>query len=306
MRIARPSSVAFYAALAFILGGGASVIGLNAVPNGAWWGLAPVLVVAVYALRQPWRRWQAAQQPFPDPWRRWLRRHVRLYRAAAPKAQRRFERDVQFFLREHAFEGVDGVAVTDERRLAVAAGAALLLHGRPDWELPAGRTILLYPDRFDDNYHGGAYADYDGMVHQQGPILLSARAVEESWANAEDGNNVVLHELAHLFDMTGAGADGVPSLVDRSSAAGWQALVGREMRRIRRGRSLLRGYGATAPSEFFATAVEVFFERPEALRQQHRELFDALAAFFNLDPRGRVAERDAEARGNTAVDSGFT
>jgi Mlc titration factor MtfA (ptsG expression regulator) len=30
--------------------------------------------------------------------------------------------------------------------------------------------------------------------------------------------------------------------------------------------------------------VETFFERPIALRRQHPELFDAMAAFFNMDP----------------------
>jgi len=32
-------------------------------------------------------------------------------------------------------------------------------------------------------------------------------------------------------------------------------------------------------------AVENFFERPELLAHRHPELFAALQAFFNLDPR---------------------
>ena len=171
-------------------------------------------------------------------------------------------------------------------RLGVGAGAALLLHGRPDWELPVRRTILFYPDRFDQDYTDSDYAAYDGMVHAQGPVILSAAAVEKDWALPGSGHNVVLHELAHLFDFEQGGAEGTPSLMDPASAAAWRALVRREIRRVRLGTSLLRGYAASNPAEFFAVAVENFFDRPVALHRRHPHLFNALKAFFNLDPRG--------------------
>jgi Mlc titration factor MtfA (ptsG expression regulator) len=95
----------------------------------------------------------------------------------------------------------------------------------------------------------------------------------------------VLHELAHLFDFDNEGADGVPSLVAASSSAEWQALVRREMRRVQRGRSILRPYAAEAPSELFAVAVETFFEQPDRMARYHGDLFRALVSFFHLDPR---------------------
>jgi Mlc titration factor MtfA (ptsG expression regulator) len=250
-----------------------------------WFGLGPAAVVLLLGTRRPLRRWRLARQGLPADGRRWLEAHVPLYGRLGADARARFERDVRFLVDEISFEGVQGVDVTDELRLGVAAGAALLLHGRPDWELPSTPSVLFYPGRFDDAYYGGEYADYDGMAHEQGPIILTASAVKESWADAGDGNNVVLHELAHLFDFDNEGPDGVPSLVDPSAVDSWQALVRREMRRIEHGRSVLRPYAAEAPSEFFAVAVEVFFEQPERLARHHDALFDALRSFFALDPR---------------------
>ncbi|MDX1548092.1 MAG: zinc-dependent peptidase, partial [Rhodothermales bacterium] len=113
-----------------------------------------------------------------------------------------------------------------------------------------------------------------------------APAVMEDWAAPGTGHNVVLHEIAHLFDFDDAYAEGIPSLMDPKSAEAWSRLVRREMRRVRLGKSLLRRYAATNPAEFFAVAVENFFDRPDALKQRHPHLFDALVAFFNLDPRG--------------------
>ena len=286
MRILRTSALVFQGSLALILGVGAAFIGARLVPGGAWLGLVPPLVVAWRGLRTPWRRWRLSRRPFPAGWRDWLAAHVPFYQRLGPDARRRFEDDVRFFLDEQTFEAVEGVELDDRLRLAVAAGAALMLHGRPDWELPANRTILFYPDRFDDDYHDTAYASYDGMVHAQGPVILTAPAVMEDWAAPGTGHNVVLHEIAHLFDFDDAYAEGIPSLMDPKSAEAWSRLVRREMRRVLLGKSLLRRYAATNPAEFFAVAVENFFDRPDALKQRHPHLFDALVAFFNLDPRG--------------------
>ncbi len=286
MQIVRPTTLVFYASLAVILGGVVAIVGAQTTAHGGWLGFVPVLVVAWRGLRRPLRRWRTARREIPASWRHWLRAHVPFYKRLGGEACRRFEQDVQFFVDEQSFEALDGIEVTDALRLGVAAGAALLLHGRPDWELPARRSILFYPNRFDEDYYGSAYAAYDGMVHAQGPVILSVAALEEDWAHPGNGNNVVLHELAHLFDFDQGGAEGTPSLMDPASAEAWRALVRREMRRVRLGTSLLRGYAATNAAEFFAVAVENFFDRPTVLHRRHPHLFDALVAFFNLDPRG--------------------
>lgn len=285
MRIVRRSSLVTTGLLALILGGVVGVIGHEVTPIGPELGLVPVVIIFLFGLRRPWRRWRVAQQELSAKHRRWLQDHVPLYGQLDEMERTRFERDVQFVLDEYSFEGVQDVSVTNALRLSVAAGIAVLLHGRPTWELPGSRSVLFYPERFDETYHGNVTASYDGMAHQQGPIILTVASVQQSWDDPGDGNNVVLHELAHLFDYDNEGADGVPSLVDPGSAPDWQALVREEMKRVARGRSLLRPYAAEAPSEFFAVAVEHFFEQPELMAAHHEELFRALVSFFQLDPR---------------------
>lgn len=289
--------------LALIVGGGVAVIAHELTSIGAVLGLVPGLLILGFGLRRPFRRWRVARQDLAAAEHRWLRNHVRPYRRLDDAGRKRFERDVRFVLDEYSFEGVQEVSVTPPLRLSVAAGIALLLHGRPSWELPGSRSVLFYPERFDETYHGSRDAMYDGMAHQQGPLIFTVSAVEASWTDPADGNNVVLHELAHLFDFDNEGPDGVPSLVEPASAPDWQALVRAEMRRVTEGRSLLRPYAAEAPSEFFAVAVEHFFEQPEAMARQHRELFEALVAFFRFDPRtGEIVEAAAEPRGPVASD----
>lgn len=294
MRIAAPSTIGFGVGLAVILGGGAGAIGAQVSPWG--WLLGPVaaLLVLMTTVRRPWRRWRAVQQPFPEAWRTWLIDHVPVYRAATPADRRRFENDIRLFLLENRFEAVGGVEVTEALKLQVAAGAALLLHGLPDWELSTRRTILIYPDRFDDAYYDTDDADFDGMVHEQGPMILSAPAIKESWSRPGWGSNVVLHELAHFLDYANEFADGVPALIGAGSEEAWRQLVRREMQYVRIGKSVLRRYAATDPAEFFAVAVENFFDRPHVLERRHPELYEVLVTLFNQDPNVEDLVDEAE------------
>lgn len=300
MQIARQSSLVTTVLLAIIIGGGVGVAGHEATSVGAVIGFIPVVLILLVGLRRPFRRWRVARQNLSETARIWLRTHVPLYRQLDDGGRERFERDVQFALDEYSYEGIRGVQITEELRLSVAAGIAVLLHGRPSWELPGSQSVLFYPERFDDTYHENISASYDGMAHEQGPIIVTVSAVEESWEDSADASNVVLHELAHLFDFDNEGADGVPSLVSPASAPDWQALVREEMARIRESKSLLRGYGAEAPSEFFAVAVEYFFEQPAPLARHHPELFRALVGFFRLDPRTGTVLDDS---GSSSPDS---
>ncbi|MEX0747234.1 MAG: M90 family metallopeptidase, partial [Rhodothermales bacterium] len=262
MQAVSRTSLFYHTALALIAGGGVGFVGAAATPVGWWLGIPVFAVAFIASLRKPLRRMSALRRDLTTE------EAVRIDEIAElfPGMDRnRFEQDVRIVVDEWGFEGIDGVVVTDRIRVGVAAGAALLLHGRPEWELPVRQTVLLYPDRFDADYLAADSATFDGMAHQRGPIILSAPAIEESWANVDDGHNVVLHELAHLLDYENEFADGVPSLIHPNSAVAWRDLVEKEMRRIRLGRSVLRRYGAKNPAEFFAVSVENFFERPGPL-----------------------------------------
>lgn len=285
MRVLGKSKLAYSLILGTILGLGVGTISALGTETGWLPGLIVLVGFLLLSLRRSIRRWRAMRNSLPPTATTWLEQHLTVYNRLGAEARRRFNTDVQIILDEWRFEGVGHVEVTETMRLGVAAGAALLLHGRPEWELPHRQTVLFYPDNFDEEYAHGGDGEFDGMAHQQGPIILSAHALEESWNNPGDASNVVLHELAHLLDYATEFADGVPSLVDSRSAEAWQALVRREMDRIRQGRSILDSYGATEPAEFFAVAVESFFEQPDRMESRHPELYNALEALFNVDPR---------------------
>ena len=86
------------------------------------------------------RRDAIRRRPFPDAWPAIIEKNVP-YAAALPPADRAELRGhIQVFLAEKHFEGCDGLTITDEIRVTIAAQACVLLLHRRDRLLPASRV----------------------------------------------------------------------------------------------------------------------------------------------------------------------
>ena len=261
-------------------------------------GPAPVVVGAVVALlaalvatRRERRRRRVAGAPFPVPWREILVRDVAYYRDLSAPDRARFECEVAIFLDEQRVTGPRGADLADELRVLVAASAVALAFGRPGYRYPTTRDVVVYDDAFGDDYEVDAGGPILGMVHAQGPILFSAKALRAGFRGAHDGRNVGYHELAHVLDFDGGPADGVPALMPLARIAPWTRVMADESRQLERrlkGRrkSVLRPYALTNEAEFFAVATEVFFEQPTKLKDKHPELYDLLRETYRQDPAG--------------------
>jgi Mlc titration factor MtfA (ptsG expression regulator) len=186
--------------------------------------------------------------------------------------------------RSQLITGPRGRQVPEELKVLVAASAVMLVFGRRGYVYARTRDIVIYDEAFDHDYVEGTDKNVLGMVHGAGPILFSARALRQGFANTRDGLNVGLHEFAHVLDFHAGDADGVPSLVPWRSVAPWMAQIQRETDRIEAHRSVLRDYGATNEAELFAVATEAFFERPKALADKHPKLYAMLVEAYGQDP----------------------
>lgn len=258
-----------------------------------WWlAVAGPLIGLGYreaALRPVKRRTRLQAEPVPEAWRALLAKRVAFYGRLTPAGQRRFEGDVAVFLAEHRIYGPQGAEVPEEVKVMIAAGAAMLCHGRPDWEWPQVRDIVVHPTQWNHDGEPGDHHAIAGQVHQQGPVLFSRKQIRFGFRKS-DGENVVIHELAHVLDMADGSADGAPGAFAWTAVPGWEELVRSRLKAVRRGKGgPLRGYAGTNEAELFAVAVEVFFEQPARLRKQDPELYEALATLFNLEPEtGRL------------------
>jgi len=253
--------------------------------------LFPVLVVALVlydrvAMGKYRRRRALMRTPFPQAWVSLLERRVPFYAQLDGEGRDRFETDVRIFVAEQTIYGPRGAEVDDEIKVLVAASAAILCHGMPDWEWPSLRDIIIYKTSFNEDYEVGGGEPILGMVHHQGPIVFSARDLKHGFNKPSDGLNVGLHELAHVMDLADGSADGVPAGLEFVATAPWIQVMADRLERVRntRNSTVLRDYAGTNEVETFAVAVEVFFERPRRLKKRDPELYELLADYFNQDP----------------------
>ena len=251
--------------------------------------------------RRELRRAEITNRPFPDNWERVLRSSLpRGWRLPA-EGMDRLRRCVQIFIAEKDFLGLDGLEITDEIRVTVAAPACLLLIGIPHLDVyPRLREVLIHPHVFGDEIeavgpNGRRYRIpriHAGEAWVRGPVVLAWDSVRRSIASPCDGYNVIFHEFAHVLDMQAGIADGAPPLDTRDQQREWSRVFNEEYQAFtaatRAGRpTLLNPYGATKPAEFFAVVTEHFFEQPRQLRTKHPELYGQLRAFYQQDPIGK-------------------
>lgn len=268
---------------------GTVVVGLAATAaGGVGWGAGAAgaaLVAGLWvATRRARRRARLDREPFPEAWRDVLQRRVAYYGRLSDPERARFEREVRYFLHEHVITGPRGEALDEELRVLVAASAVIVVFGHPTFRYPRLRDIIVYPDAYGKDYEVHRRGTRLGEVGGQGPIILSARALREGFADDADGRHVGIHEFAHVLDFTGGRANGVPSFMPWRCVRPWLELVHQETCKVERRRSILRRYAATNEAEFFAVASEVFFEQPQDMRREHPELYDLLRTVYGQDP----------------------
>lgn len=246
------------------------------------------------------RRRKIRSRPFPKEWLPLVERGAPLFAYLSPADREELLQRIQVFLAEKNFEGCGGVTIDDEIRITVAAQASLLTLHRGEWYYPSLVSVVVYPAEYDVAFSevDGAGVMTEGVesrmgeTWRQGTLVLSWEDIRpDGAALMEEGINVVLHEFAHQLDE----ADGITSERQRNSALG--SALATEYRlfcrlvRRRRTDTLLDPYGAESLAEFFAVAVEAFFEDPIAMRNEHPNLYSPFTTYFGLDPARLVENR---------------
>ena len=266
-----------------------------------------VVAIAVLAwlIGSPWwrRRRRAAlmAEPLTPAMREAVTRNVPAARRLPEALRPRFEGLVGAFLAEKEFVGCNGLAVTGEMRVTVAALACLLVLGRRG-HYDELHSVLLYPTAFwvEDEVEdeagvvGQRRRVLSGEAWEASRIILSWEDVLEAARVPGEGYNVAVHEFAHYLDAEGLGlAEGTRPVGDWAEdlASEFESLLDA----VDRGeQTFLDPYAAEDEAEFFAVATEDYFERPAELRSIHPRLHALLKEFYGVDPAAWAAPSDVD------------
>jgi len=236
-----------------------------------------------YASRQaaPFR---SAVLPVPQAYKEILQKYFTYYQQLLPADKARFERKVVNFIWGKRFIPRGVPEVTIEARVLIAAAAVQLTFGLKDVRLTHFTRILVYPNDYysaiTKRYHRGEVNPRFGM------IVLSWQSFIDGYITPGDSVNVGLHEMAHALRLENIlRSEDYPPFFDDTLLKQFDDF-GRDFcrRSMTNTGGFFRPYACTNIEEFFAVAVENFFERSTRFKSEFPEIYSVMVRLLNQDP----------------------
>lgn len=213
---------------------------------------------------------------------KFLEQNFIFYQKLPHKSKKIFEKRVAYFKSGKKWVPRQMERVTWEMKVLISASAIQLTFGFPKVHLSFFRHILVYPDTFFSNAN---------QQHHKGEVNPRAKAIVLSWKHflegylKEDGRNLGLHEMAHALRLENRVMNNEYDFLDREILHEWEIHASRTMEEIKNGsETFFREYGAVNNEEFFAVAVEVFFEKSIEFKEKHPLTYQTLCKLLKQDP----------------------
>lgn len=242
--------------------------------------VSALLAMAVYAwltTMKPWRSRRLSAEH-----RNILAKYAISYQRLLPEQRKRMERIVAAFVNEKEWQGA-GIEVADEMKVMISACAAQLLMGYPGIRLKHFERFIVFPDSYRDRRTG---REHQGEVRvASGSILISWDDFVNGYAHTRDAHNVGLHELAHALWFENRIDNEEHRFLPERFMREWREAAQDEIARIKHGTSsFFRDYAGANEAEFFAVAVEYFFEQPLEFRDAMPRHYALLSSILRQDP----------------------
>ncbi len=177
------------------------------------------------------------------------------------------------------FIGVDGLYVSTEMKVLIAASAIQITFHKNDDPIWDFDTIFIYSGPF---YVEQLQQELRGAVSPEGNIHLSWKNFKGGNNIPDDGINLGLHEMAHAVALSERtlrkGFYSLPMQHFFDVSADWMANPTPEML------SFFRSYGFTNAHEFFAVCVENFFERSQKFNDELPWIYKEMCDLLNQNP----------------------
>lgn len=202
------------------------------------------------------------------------------YQKLSLKEKKYFEHRVATFIAKYEFHGREGLQITDQMRVLIAATAIMLTFGMRHYLFRLIDKIIIFPDIYFSNsnneYHKG---EFNPRVKA---IVFSWKHFLEGFQINNDNLNLGLHEFAHVIHIEGLRKTDTSSTI---FAAAYTDIMEQIKRPANYNRllqsSYFRIYAYTNEYEFIAVILEHFFETPTQFKAEFPELFELVKKMIN-------------------------
>jgi Mlc titration factor MtfA (ptsG expression regulator) len=169
-----------------------------------------------------------------------------------------------------------------EMPVLISAAAIQVSFGLEEYLLPQFEFIHIYPEEFINTDSSDHFLE--GNVSGRS-INISWKHFLEGFLYPDDGDNVGLHEMAHAYyyqnfiSRENIDPDFVSRFPQYNNTANKVLALEKKP-----GNDLFADYGLRNFQEFWATSVELFFEKPADLNNTYPDLYEVLKRLLNQDP----------------------
>jgi len=223
-----------------------------------------------------------------DKQRELLSAKIGLWSRIPSEIKASWEKKILCFLDLFPFVETSDDFPSEDIKLLVAAEACLLISKRDFSDYRFLRSINVWENQIPRQ--PGAH----GMASMR-EVHLSWKYLEKTIGKGSDGQNLVLHEFAHVIDFSDDGkAQSIPVPRTSKDYKFWEDLVSDMHQKIvsayEKGVEFpVRSYAGLQcdkglTPEIFSCGTSAFFERGESLKKECPEFYEALSGFYGMDP----------------------
>ncbi|MEO5681134.1 MAG: zinc-dependent peptidase [Chitinophagaceae bacterium] len=212
----------------------------------------------------------------------WLTAYNGYYQTLPAHLRRRFLERTAWFIATKNFNCVN-LAADERMPLLISAASVQISFGLDKYLLDFFDTVYIMRGHYN---YGSFEKPFQGHVSSEG-IYLSWDNFLKGYENYTDADNVGIHEMAHALAYVNfmAGANSAQDEAFKQRFYDFSAVARPVFNAMQTGATnLLNPYAASNYNEFWAVAVETFFEQPLHMKLQMPDLYTSLCMLLNQDP----------------------
>lgn len=206
-----------------------------------------------------------------------LKNEFPFYNKLSTDKQKLFQKNVNHFLINKRFKSENDLLITEEMKVLIAATAIQILFGLEAYYL-SHFDVIYITDNKDLQLK---------ELRKSETIVIPWEAFKNGFSSLEDGYNPGLKIMAMCLSLEHELNQESKYMFNRSSFKKFQSLYKAQAEKyILSGKSKYNSYNQVDRSEYFAVAIEYFFERPEHFNANQPEMYAALSKLLRQDPLG--------------------
>ena len=208
-----------------------------------------------------------------------LNLYSKYYRQLPKKKQKVFTTRMLKFIKDKEFIAKGSLILSDDMKILAAESAIKLTFGLRNYMFNKFEKIFFFKSKF--------YSDFSksiniGETNPRGAIVFSWKDLLAGDINETDNINLGLHEFAHAYMVDNKVNEDQYFEVQcerfdkfYNDTKSIEFIISHD---------LFRKYAFSNKMEFFAVAIEHFFETPEKMKEEITELYQILSKMLNQDP----------------------